>query len=73
MKCRCENYKLIGWLDTDGNVVLYETHAEVDTFLPDGSRVEVFYRRPNGIVLLRADAERLGIEIDENDNYGGTD
>lgn len=72
---RNENEEIFGRLDADGNVrILYGADREPVTCLysdthsdiyPVNSDLSVRYPHSNGIVLSRADAERLGIKIEE--------
>jgi hypothetical protein len=58
-----------GRVRTDGNInILYAAEGDVVTSMdanvyPVGSVLSTRYERPEGIVLTRADAESLGIQI----------
>ncbi len=61
---------LFGRVDDNGNVmVLHADDGSAVTTMdenmyPVGSSVSVRYEHPDGIVLTREDADRLGMEID---------
>lgn len=62
--------EFFGRLDEHGNVVVLhvaegEAATRLDTSVyPVGSELSARYEHPAGIVLSRADADRLGIEIE---------
>ena len=73
MTFRDETDAIFGRLDDDGNIlVLYETDGLAVTRIDAnvysvGSELSARYEHPGGIVLSRADADTLGIDIeDEN-------
>jgi hypothetical protein len=46
------------------------TRMDVDQVYPVGSPLSVKYEHPQGLVLRRADAERMGLEIEEGETHG---
>jgi hypothetical protein len=71
MSYQDENGKIFGRIDNNGNViVLYAEEGEAVTWMdenvyPVGSSLSVRYEHPEGIVLSREDADKLGIEIED--------
>jgi hypothetical protein len=65
---------IFGRINDDGNVaILYADDGSAVTQLTDGehpllwpvdSDVSAYYEHPNGIILTREDADKLGIEIE---------
>jgi hypothetical protein len=71
MSAEIRNLEFFGRIDENGNVEVFHESGEAATRMDhniyaigsDGSK-SVRYEHPEGIVISRADAEKIGLEID---------